>query len=60
MKSSVKNLVLALSIAIMAAVGGGLAVFSEFDDAPGGVLLGLLLIIGAVVVGMSTAQRRTT
>ncbi len=42
----------------MAAIGG-VAVFSAFDDAPGGSLLGLLLIIGAVAVGMRTAQRRT-
>ena len=59
MKASVANFVTALGIAAMAAIGGAAVVFSEIDDAPGGVLLGLLLIIGAVALGMRTAQRRT-
>jgi hypothetical protein len=57
MKSSVANFVTALGIAAMAAIGGAAVVFSEFDDAPGGMLLGFLLIIGAVAFGIRTAQR---
>ena len=57
MKTSVASFVTALGIAAMAAIGGAAVVFSEIDDAPGGVLLGLLLIIGAVALGMRTAQR---
>ena len=57
MKSSVASFFTALGIAAMAAAGGGLAVFSAFDDAPGGSLLGLLLIIGAVALGMRTGAR---
>lgn len=58
MKTSIANFVTALGIAAMAAIGGGVAVFSAYDDAPGGSLLGLLLILGAVALGTRTAQRR--
>ena len=58
MKTPATSLVSALAIAIPAALGGALVVFSGYDDAPGGQLLGLLLIIGAVVLGGKTARRR--
>ncbi|MGH7483019.1 MAG: hypothetical protein ACRELV_12765 [Longimicrobiales bacterium] len=58
MKSTVAGFVTALAIAVPAALGGALAVFSEFDDAPGGVLLGFLLIIGTVAFGGRAVQRR--
>jgi hypothetical protein len=48
------NLATALGIA---AVGVGAAVFGEADDAPGLVLLGLLLIVSACALGVRTAQR---
>ena len=57
MKSSVVTFVTALAIAGLAAFGGAAVVFSEIDDAPGGVLLGILLIIGAVALGVRTAAR---
>ncbi len=57
MKPSVANFVTALGIAAMAAIGGAAVVFSEYDDAPGGILVGLLLIIGAVALGIRTGQR---
>ena len=48
------NLVAALGIA---AVGVAAAVFGEADDAPGLVLLGILLIVSACALGVRTAQR---
>jgi hypothetical protein len=48
------NLATALSIA---AVGVAAAVFGEADDAPGLVLLGMLLIVSASALGLRTAQR---
>jgi hypothetical protein len=48
------NLPAALGIA---AVGVAAAVFGEADDAPGLVLLGILLIVSACALGVRTAQR---
>ena len=48
------NLVAALGIA---AAGVAAAIFGEADDAPGLVLLGILLIGSACALGVRTAQR---
>jgi len=48
------NLATAIGIA---AVGVAAAVFGEADDAPGLVLLGLLLIVSTCALGVRTAQR---
>jgi hypothetical protein len=48
------NLAAALGIA---AVGVAAAIFGEADDAPGLVLLGILLIVSACALGVRTAQR---
>jgi peptidoglycan/LPS O-acetylase OafA/YrhL len=50
------NLAAALGIA---AVGVAAAVFGKADDAPGLVLLGILLIFSACVLGVRTAERRS-
>jgi hypothetical protein len=49
------NLSTALGIG---ALGVAAAVFGEADDAPGLVLLGLVLIASACTLGVRTAQRR--
>ena len=59
MKSSIANVVTPPGIVAMAALGGAGVVFSEYDDSPGGELIGLLLIIGAAVLGVRTALRRS-
>ena len=43
----------------IAVIGVAAAVFGEADDAPGLVLLGLLLIASACVLGVRTARRRS-
>jgi hypothetical protein len=48
------NLVAALGIA---ALGVAAAILGEADDAPGLVLLGILLIVSAFALGVRTAQR---
>ena len=48
------NLAAALGIA---ALGVAAAVLGEADDAPGLVLLGILLIVSACALGVRTAQR---
>lgn len=47
------NLLAAVGIA---AVGIAAAVFGEADDAPGLVLLGILLVVSACALGVRTAQ----
>jgi hypothetical protein len=58
MKSPVSNLITALAVPALAALGGAAVVFSEVDDAPGGILVGLLLIVAAVAISLRAAQRR--
>lgn len=59
MKSSVLKLVIALGIvAIGVYFGVSLIRYSEADDAPGGVVLGYLLIGGALLLGVRIARRR--
>jgi hypothetical protein len=48
------NLAAALGIA---ALGVAAAIFGEADDAPGLVLLGILIIVSACALGVRTAQR---
>ena len=59
MKSSVTNILIALSLI---AIGVGMAAagifIGETDDAPGAAILGILLMIGAVVLGVRTARRK--
>ena len=43
---------------VIAAGGVALAIYSEADDAPGGVVIGVMLVIGALVLGLRTSERR--
>ena len=59
MKSSLTNVLLALGLI---AIGAGIAVagiyIGETDDAPGAALIGILLMVGAVALGVRTARRK--
>ena len=60
MKYSVRNVAKGLCfivIGISIAVAG--IYVGEIDDAPGAALLGILLMIGAVFLGVRTARRKT-
>lgn len=57
MNSSLTRLATALAIPALAALGGAFAVYAGYDDAPGGVLLGFLLIIGATALSWRSARR---
>jgi hypothetical protein len=58
MKATVSDITTVLAVAALAALGGALAVYAEYDDSPGGVLIGFALVIGAVAVGLTAAHRR--
>jgi hypothetical protein len=60
MKSSVTNLAMALGlVAIGVAIGAGGIYLGDTDDAPGAALIGILLMIGAIVLGVRIARRKT-
>jgi hypothetical protein len=59
-KSSVAKSVLAFGlVAIGVAIGAAGIYIGDTDDAPGAALLGILLMIGAVALGVRTARRKT-
>ena len=58
MEPRVASFVTVLGIPVLAALGGAMVVFSEYDDAPGGILIGFVLILAAVVLGWRAERRR--
>ncbi|HET6533060.1 MAG TPA: hypothetical protein VFH03_20925 [Actinoplanes sp.] len=58
-KDIVKSFAAILAAALAVAAVGVLAIlYGEGDDAPGLVLIGILLIVGAFAIGVRTAHRR--
>ncbi len=53
----VKSVLAAVTPIGIAALGGALAVFGGYDDSPGGTLLGLVLVLGAMAFGARSAWR---
>ena len=61
MKYSPKNLVVATGIIAIGAVICAAGIYiGDTDDAPGAALIGILLLIGAVVLGVRIARRKTS
>lgn len=59
MQKSISRLVAAILVAaIGVTLGLKLAVYSEADDAPGGVLIAIFIMMGSVVLGLWIALRR--
>jgi hypothetical protein len=52
------RIVAAIIPIVSAALGGAFAVFASYDDSPGGTLLGLVLVFGAVAFGARSARRQ--
>lgn len=57
MMKTVLMLVLALGIA---ASGVALSRYAEADDSPGGVVIGWVLVLGAVALGARAVMRKAT
>jgi hypothetical protein len=52
--------VIALSLIVVGvAIGVGGIYFGDADDSPGAGVLGILLMIGAIALGVRTARRKT-
>ena len=61
MKSSVTKYVKACVLVVIGVTIGVAGIYiGEADDAPGGSLIGILLMIGMVILGVRTALRKTT
>ena len=59
MKSSLTNVLMAIAfIAIGVGIAAAGIYIGDTDDAPGAALIGILLMIGAVALGLRTARRR--
>lgn len=59
MKPSVMDLVRALGlIAVGVAIGAAGIYIGDTDDAPGAALMGILLMIGAMALGVRTARHK--
>lgn len=52
MKVGFTGFIAVLATAGLAALGGGFAVFAGYDDSPGGVLLGVAMVIVGVFIGL--------
>ena len=60
MQPSDKNMVVALGlVATGIAIAAAGIYLGETDDAPGAALVGILLMIGAIVLGVKVARRKT-
>jgi hypothetical protein len=59
MKPSVTNLLIALGFIVIGLTIGAAGIYvGETDDAPGAALIGILLMIGAVTLGVRKALRK--
>ncbi|MGH7468621.1 MAG: hypothetical protein ACRENP_11730 [Longimicrobiales bacterium] len=54
----IKTIALLLIALVIAASGVALARYAEADDSPGGVVIGWVLVMGAVALGARTFLRR--
>jgi len=57
MKSSATNVLIALGLIAIGIAAAGIYL-GETDGAPGAVLIGILLMIGAVALGVRTSRRK--
>jgi hypothetical protein len=59
MNSSVPNLVMALGVSVIGiAIAAAGIYIGDTDDAPGAALIGIVLMIGAVALGVRIARRK--
>ena len=52
-----KSILVAITTIGIAGIGGAFAVYGSYDDSPGGTLLGILLVLGAMAFGARSARR---
>jgi hypothetical protein len=52
-----KDLLVAMATTGIAGLGGALAVYGSYDDSPGGTLLGIIIVLGAMALSARMARR---
>jgi hypothetical protein len=57
-RDRIRSIAIILIAAAIAVLGYRLARYSEADDTPGGVVIAAVMIIGAMVLGLSTLRRK--
>jgi len=61
MKSSVGSVIMAIGLVAIGVVFGAAGIYvGETDDAPGAALIGILLMIGAVALGVRIVRRKVS
>lgn len=58
MNPSITDFLIALLVAVLGAVAGAAAIYGEYDDAPGLILIGMAIGLGATVLGWKALQAR--
>ena len=56
MDRPIRDYLLAFGIAALAGLGGAAVVLAEFDDAPGGMLIGVLMVVCAAVLHLRASR----
>lgn len=59
MKLGFSDYLSALAVAATAGLGGAAVVLADIDDAPGGMLIGYLLILGAAALCLWLTKRKS-
>ncbi|MEM7416980.1 MAG: hypothetical protein AAF389_15840 [Gemmatimonadota bacterium] len=56
MDRPIRDYVLAFGIAALAGLGGAAVVLADVDDAPGGMLIGFLMVVSAAALHLRTSR----
>ena len=56
-ETPMKDLLVAIATTGIAGLGGALAVYGSYDDSPGGTLLGIVVVLGAMALSARMARR---
>ncbi|NNF29679.1 MAG: hypothetical protein HKO53_03820 [Gemmatimonadetes bacterium] len=57
MRRSFRDYLGAIAVAVLAALGGAAVVLADADDAPGGMLIGFLVILGAAALSLRLSKK---
>ena len=56
----IRTIAMLITALVIAASGVALSRYADADDSPGGMVIGWVLVVGAVALGASAFRRRTS